>query len=465
MNSRQVVRFGLFLAVVAWGEKETRAQTEAPAPVVSAGFELKAGEAVLFLGDSITHQCLYTQYVEDFFYTRYPELKLRFHNAGVSGDKAADALARFEKDVSFFKPALVTVLLGMNDAGYGDFDAATFGTYAGGMEELLKKIAAIGARPVLMSPTMFDHHQLAIQMMNPDYRFRERTFSDRYNAVLAYYGSWLRERAGQEALAYVDLGSTMSQRVFWRRRTEPNFTLVPDAIHPAPAGQFLMAYELINQSRPVHRDVSSIHLTMKPGTFSVAKGADRVEGVTATPTCDRISFTHTAKSLPWVVPEAAYGVENVKWDAEPAAPLGVKMVPSLRRLASEKLRVAGLPSGNYQLLIDDQKIAVYSHLSLASGVDLQDQVSSPQYRQALDVALLNRERNDVAVRPLRDAWGAIKGLRKKSETDPAAFERESQPVFLKIDELNALATDYEDRIHAIAQPKARRYQLARVSGD
>lgn len=27
---------------------------------------------------SITHQCLYTQYVEDYFYTRYPKLKLHF---------------------------------------------------------------------------------------------------------------------------------------------------------------------------------------------------------------------------------------------------------------------------------------------------------------------------------------------------------------------------------------------------
>jgi len=54
------------------------------------------GDTVVFLGDSITHQCLYTQYVEDYFYTRFPGKRIHFHNAGVGGDRAANALARFE---------------------------------------------------------------------------------------------------------------------------------------------------------------------------------------------------------------------------------------------------------------------------------------------------------------------------------------------------------------------------------
>lgn len=439
-----------------------RAAAQAPPPVVP-GFALDPGQSVLFLGDSITHQCLYTQYVEDFFYTRYPDRKLRFHNAGVSGDKAGDAILRFEKDVAAFKPSIVTVLLGMNDGAYEDFEAGTFERYAEGMETLLRKIREIGARPVVMSPTMFDHRQLGIQMGNPEFRFRERRFSDRYNAVLAYYGAWLRERSGRDGLAFVDQWSPMNQKVDWRRRTEADFTVVPDAIHPAPAGQFLMAYELINQSPPVHRDVSNIHVTLVERRYRIAKGTDRIEQMTATKSRDRVSFHHTARSLPWVVPDAAYGVEMSKWDAEPAAPVGVKLVGSPRRLASERLRFSGLAPGNYDLLIDGQRIRTYRDSSLAAGIELQDEVSSPQYRQALDVALLNRERNDVAVRPLRDAWGSLKGLRKKWENDAAAFEREAAAVYRRIDELNALARDYEDRIHAIALPKARRYELTRVA--
>jgi len=58
------------------------------------GINLKDGDTVVFLGDSITHQCLYTQYIEDYFYTRYPKLHIHFHNAGVGGDRAKDALTR-----------------------------------------------------------------------------------------------------------------------------------------------------------------------------------------------------------------------------------------------------------------------------------------------------------------------------------------------------------------------------------
>ena len=69
------------------------------APVV-----LKDGDGFVFLGDSITHQCLFTQYVEDYFYTRYPKLRIHFHNAGIGGDRAADALVRFDGDVAVHKP-------------------------------------------------------------------------------------------------------------------------------------------------------------------------------------------------------------------------------------------------------------------------------------------------------------------------------------------------------------------------
>lgn len=65
-------------------------------------FDLQDGDTLLFLGDSIAHQCLYTQYVEDFFFTRYPDRKIHFHNSGVSGDCAINALDRFDEDVAEF---------------------------------------------------------------------------------------------------------------------------------------------------------------------------------------------------------------------------------------------------------------------------------------------------------------------------------------------------------------------------
>jgi lysophospholipase L1-like esterase len=116
----------------------------------------KDGDTVVFLGDSITHQCLYTQYVEDYFYTRYPKARIRFHNAGVGGDRAKDALNRFDEDVAAYKPKYVTILLGMNDGTYTDFQKPVFDTYQRDMNTVLDRIAEIGAVAVPMTPTMHD---------------------------------------------------------------------------------------------------------------------------------------------------------------------------------------------------------------------------------------------------------------------------------------------------------------------
>ena len=61
-----------------------RAGGDLKSPMTKLDF--KNGDNIVFFGDSITHQRLYTQYVEDYFYTRFPNMRLRLHNAGVSED-------------------------------------------------------------------------------------------------------------------------------------------------------------------------------------------------------------------------------------------------------------------------------------------------------------------------------------------------------------------------------------------
>jgi hypothetical protein len=50
-------------------------------------FYLKAGDTVVFHGDSITEQTLYTQYVELYTVLRFPTMRVHFFGAGVGGDE------------------------------------------------------------------------------------------------------------------------------------------------------------------------------------------------------------------------------------------------------------------------------------------------------------------------------------------------------------------------------------------
>ena len=132
---------------------------ELKAPLAS--IKPKEGDTIVFLGDSITQQCLYTQYVENYFYTRMPHVRLRFHNAGVSGDTIADALVRFDRDVAAYRPQYVAILLGMNDGAAKQFETPLFDTYRADLQRLLDKIKAVGAVPVLITPTMYDTRMAA----------------------------------------------------------------------------------------------------------------------------------------------------------------------------------------------------------------------------------------------------------------------------------------------------------------
>jgi lysophospholipase L1-like esterase len=75
-------------------------------------------ETIVFYGDSITEQNLYTAYLETFLLSRFPKKDLAFFNLGWSGDTASGGYKRFARDVLPVHPSLVFVNFGMNDGGY-----------------------------------------------------------------------------------------------------------------------------------------------------------------------------------------------------------------------------------------------------------------------------------------------------------------------------------------------------------
>ena len=424
-----------------------------------AGIELEDGDTFVFLGDSITHQCLYTQYVENFFYTRYPERRIHFHNAGVSGDKAADALARFEADVAKFKPKYVSMLLGMNDGTYLDWDQEIFATYEKGMMELLGKIDGLGATAIPMTPTMFDHHQYDIRKEDPNYRFGKDR-SPKYNAVLAYYGAWLQERAVEKRLPFVNMWAPLNDLTMEVRRDEPDFTFITDAIHPVPGGQFIMAYSMLWQQKPERRSVSSIVITKKGSKWIPSKASGVKE---LKETSDGLEFMHKAKALPWVVPEVASN-EELRHGMEPTARMAYDLVNAGHKLSNERVKISGLAPGAYEITIDGQAIGTFTHVQLGAKIELQSNEKTPQYQQALKVAMINRERNDVAVRELRNLWSKVKGQRRKLAAggDQAGFDKAMADLKPQIEEKLALAKEYEDKIYGANQPVARMYVVRRV---
>ena len=398
-------------------------------PLKPPGLGLKNGDRFIFIGDSITHACLYTQYVENFYYTRHPEMRLHFRNAGVSGDKAQDVLNRFDEDIAAFKPTVATVLLGMNDGGYKDFDKATFDTYAAGVTELLDRLKAINCRVILMSPTMFDHQAWEVRIKEKPEYAKGRVVTG-YNAVLAYYGKFLQELAWQRGVQFVDLFGPLNILTLEQRQTNPSFTLVQDAIHPGPDGSLVMAYSFLKQTGEAGV-ILSTGVKLVSGQWQPLN-AGLVSDIKGNPGRS-VSYTVKQKALPWT--------------QFADAPLGAKLVNVGHTCSLESHVVSGLTDGRYDLRINGQFVGTWDERALAVHAEIEEDPDSPTFQQAMKVVALNKKRNDEAVRPMRGLWGKQKGMFSKRETDKAAYDSWQTEFKTKRGELDALAAKYEDEIY------------------
>ena len=110
-------------------------------PARAADFFFKDGDVVVMIGDSITEQHLYSNYVEMWTVTRFPNWKLTFRNTGIGGDTSTGGNTRTVRDVLSFRPTAVTVTFGMNDAGYQAFDQTRFDNYVKGLQGMIDQLA------------------------------------------------------------------------------------------------------------------------------------------------------------------------------------------------------------------------------------------------------------------------------------------------------------------------------------
>ncbi len=253
-------------------------------------FALHDGDRVVFYGDSITDQRLYTTYVETYVVTRFPSMKVSFVHSGWGGDRVTGGGGgpidrRLERDVFAFKPTVVTVMLGMNDASYQPFKQPIFDVYSKGYQHLVQSLKSNlpGVRITLILPSPFDDVT------------RKPFFEGGYNDVLIRYGEFVRSLAQKEGTTVADLNRSVVAALKKANAMDPTLAqqLIFDRVHPGPAGQLLMAEALLKAwNAPAL--VSSVEIDAAAGKL-VRQENTRVEGLMAG---EKISWTHTDNALP-----------------------------------------------------------------------------------------------------------------------------------------------------------------------
>ena len=392
---------GVSIAPVKWERLNATAGEQAGRPAVP---QFQAGDRWCVLGDSITHGGSYHQQVELFHLTRHPKQPLEVFNCGIGGDSAPGATKRLSWDCLNFKPTVVSVMLGMNDVS-GEYppqppknpelDPKRIQRAAGcerAMRILTQSLLKSGARVVLIRPSIYDDTALLPQANNCG-----------RGAGLAGFGQRVQSIADELKLPTVDFNGPMTVINAEQQKRNPSFTIVgPDRVHPGGPGHFVMAYEFLKAQKETGV-VSRVTVDAAAGRAGMLENCEVSE---VRKEAGGISFTALEHALPFPVDDGA----------RPA----LAWVPFTKEFNQETLLIRGLNAGDFELSIDGKPVRKFTAAELAGGVNLAEEIHTPQYQQALGVRAA-----------LAKKWSAVSKLRTISLIEHGAWQGAPHPVTLE----------------------------------
>jgi len=329
-------------------------------------FLLRRGDRIVFLGDSITEQQLYTNYVESYLATRFPELDLSFFNAGWGGDTAPGGVARLERDVLPLRPTVVTVCYGMNDGRYTVPTDEIRDTFAQGLRTLVARLREANCRVVLLTPGIVD------EGVNPAL------------AQVSYNRNGLRRLADEvlalaktEGLPVSDLHALMADVDARAKAADASFCMVPDAVHPDPAGHLVMAFGLLRAlGVPARRQSLSIDLATRAVTASEGLSARRLAR-------DPHGFGLELR------------LDRLPFFVEPAARKVLPFLPFQETYNELRLRVTGLAANRLSFRSSASRGPSITREDLADGTNLFSQWSLDAVQRAEQVHRFTFEKDQI----------------------------------------------------------------------
>jgi lysophospholipase L1-like esterase len=402
----------------------------AGAAMAQGKFQLKEGDRVAFYGDSITDQRLYTTFIETYVVTRFPHLRVWFVHSGVGGDRVTGGWAgpidlRLRRDVIAYKPTVMTIMLGMNDASYRSYDAGIFNTYSTGYQHIIDTIkhAEPGIRITVIQPSPYDDVT------------RTPNIEGGYNNVLVRYGQFVKELGEREGLTVADLNTSVVAMLEKAKAADPELAqkIIPDRVHPADSGHLIMAEALL-KAWNAPATVASVEIDAASKRVVHAENTK----VTAFRAGKELSWTETDDALPLPLP---HPLDSIDKDLA----LAVHSSDFIEALDQEPLKVTGLTAARYELKIDGEKVGDFTKDQLAQGVNLA-LAPTPMLKQASSVHDLTLKHNDVHFARWRDVQVTLKDYQ---------FSREQAAL----DAMDKLEDEIVQRQRATAQPKPRHYEL------
>lgn len=324
-----------------------------------APFFLHDGDTVVFYGDSITEQRLYTVYIETAVRTQHPAWHIRFYNAGVGGDRVSGGGAgpidtRLNRDVIARHPTVVVIMLGMNDRATSETRAA----YAPGYEHILTRLAneIHGVRLSLIAPSPFD------QITRP---------GDRGNDPLVEFTALDKSLAAKYHANFVDLNTPLVAAIIRANRINPTAAklALTDRVHPTAGFHWLMA-ETILRGWNMPEAAAQVTLDARAGTIVEQVGSS-------------VRDLHVERNK--VLWSETDNPDTTIFDAIDGNEALFSILTEAPHLGQRILSVNNLAAGDYSLEIDGKPYTThYAAAQLATGIDLS-MLPTPMHSQGRNV--------------------------------------------------------------------------------
>jgi len=207
--------------------------------------QIKSGQKVIFIGDSIT-DCGrreaqfpfgggYVKLLIDLVTAKYPERKIEFYNKGISGNTVIDLEARWYDDMTKLRPDWLFVKIGINDLHRTlrmDMVPVPPEKFRQIYDKLLKETRAkIDPKIVLIDPfymsTDFNSGSSRSEVLKllPAYLEVVKGLAKKYNAL------------------HVELHKAFQQQLKYRQAD--NFC--PEPVHPYLNGHIVIAHEILKK--------------------------------------------------------------------------------------------------------------------------------------------------------------------------------------------------------------------------
>lgn len=389
-------------------------------------FQIRDGDTVVFLGDSITAAQTYGKIIENYNLLRFPDRRVHFVNAGWGGDTAAGGLKRLERDVLSRGATVVTVAYGVNDIGWGmKADAEHKRAYLDGIRGIVERCRKRGVRVFICSA--------AVTGADP---FKSETG---FLQTMCDEGMALSRSLGGGG---IDVQRTMReiQKKVWKANeetTDPKAKTqihAEDTIHLNELGQIAMAYAIL-KGLGAPADVSAVDIDARRPNSALTTGCavSRLRGGG-----EGVEFVRLDKGLPLNL-----GLVGL---------LSYRFVPIPDELNRYMLKVRNLDEGRYEVEVEGRVIGKYSSRELGEGINIASATTDgwepggPWDAQAAVLRSLTDARSDVTS-ARKTAFAFLK---------PAARYDEAKA---EADRLNA---NIEVAQRAAARPRPNRFVVRKA---